>query len=66
METFKEIISTWYGLLITAIVLTALISAFLDFVNKVYYNTLSFIVLVKNGYPPEHCDADGKLKQDKK
>ena len=73
METLKEIISTWYGLLITAIVLTSVFYGLIEFTHRTfqtivnffynsYLRTMRFIVLMRYGYPPETCDVDGDFK----
>lgn len=38
----------------------------LNFIYKIYARTLRHYSLIKNGYPPQHCDADGDLVDNSK
>ena len=45
---------------------TIIIVQFLTFFFKMYNRTLRHRNIMKYGYPPEHCDADGEFRQIKK
>jgi len=42
-----------------------LLSLILNFISNMWYRFWRHFNLMKHGYPPEHCDADGDFKQTK-
>jgi hypothetical protein len=36
-----------------------ILAALSNFIAKMYALTLRYFTIRRNGYPPEHCDADG-------
>ena len=59
MEILQFIFSNfwiWLGFVI-------ILSIPLTFIFRVYNRTLRHRNIMKNGYPPEHCDADGDFPQ---
>jgi len=59
MEIIKFILSNFWPFIGSVI----LISIIPYFIYKFYSRDLRHRILMKYGYPPEHCDADGNFKE---
>lgn len=49
-----------------ACVLVVALEAVLSFILKVYRQTLRSMTIMRHGYPPIWCDADGDFKAEQK
>ena len=60
IERFLEIMFSGFWAFMGCFLLAAfLVQSFLNFWTRLW----RFIIMIKYGYPPDHCDADGDFKK---
>jgi hypothetical protein len=59
MELIKLILSDFWYFIAFLIIFGMIIT----FIYKIFNRILRHYSLMKHGYPPEHCDADGELPE---
>lgn len=64
METLKFIFSSFWIWLGFTFTFTSVLYATYKLIAFICNRGLRHRVLMKHGYPPEHCDADGDFKPD--
>jgi hypothetical protein len=64
MEALKFIFSSFWIWLGFTLLFTSVLYATYRIIFLMYNRTLRHRVLMKHGYPPVHCDADGDFNPD--
>ncbi len=66
LDILKFVLSDFWIFIGFYLILNCILYYFINLIFKIYNRTLRHRNILKYGYPPAHCDADGDFKTKEK